>query len=287
MMNGRRPRPVAVATWKFGRTAAEAAGEVLRAGGRALDAVEAGINIVELDPKVTSVGYGGRPNAEGLVELDAAIMDGPSHNAGAVAALRNIRRPISVARKVMEQTPHVMLAGDGALRFGVLQGFPEEELLTPQSRLHWEEWRMKAETTHDTVGLIALDADGNLAAGCSTSGLAYKLPGRVGDSPIIGSGLYVDNDVGGAAATGVGEEIMKFCAGFLVVEFMRSGCAPDEACRRTIARILAKTPADKDVTIALIALSRDGQFGAASTRPEFPHAVWTPAGVQMRGSAES
>ncbi|MCK4373762.1 MAG: isoaspartyl peptidase/L-asparaginase, partial [Candidatus Brocadiae bacterium] len=236
-MNARKREPAVIATWKLGKAAAEAAGEVLRAGGRALDAVEAGINVVELDPKVTSVGYGGRPNAEGIVELDAAIMDGPSHNAGAVAALRNIRRPISVARKVMEQTPHVMLADDGAL-----------------------------------------------AAGCSTSGLAYKLPGRVGDSPIIGSGLYVDNDVGGAAATGVGEEIMKFCAGFLVVEFMRSGCAPDEACRRTIARILAKTPANKDVTIALIALSRDGQFGAASTRPEFPHAVWTPAGVQMRGS---
>lgn len=272
---------MAVATWTFGRTAVEAAGTALAGGSNALDAVEKGINAVELDPSVNAVGFGGLPNAEGVVELDAAIMDGATHRAGSVATLRDIRCPISVARKVMEETPHVMLVGDGALAFALSHGFRREDLLTCDSRRRWEEWKARAPDAHDTLCLVALDARGDLAVGCSTSGLPYKLPGRVGDSPLIGSGLYVDNEVGGACATGVGEEIMKFCASFLVVEFMRGGASPGDACRTALDRILRKTPADEDVPISLIALSSGGVFGAATTKPAFPYAVWTPDGVGM------
>jgi isoaspartyl peptidase/L-asparaginase-like protein (Ntn-hydrolase superfamily) len=279
-MSTSRPQPAAIATWTFGRSAAEAAGELLCKGATALDAVEKGINVVELDPSVTGVGFGGLPNAEGIVELDAAIMDGATYRAGSVGALRNIKCPISVARKVMEQTPHVMLAGDNALAFALSQGFHEEELLTPESRRRWEEWKGGRAPSHDTVSLVALDCEGRLAAGCSTSGLAYKVPGRVGDSPIIGAGLYVDGDAGGAAATGIGEEIMRFCASFLVVEFMRNGSGPAEACGRVLDRIASKKPADREANICLIALARDGEYGAAGMRPRFPYAVWTPAGVQ-------
>ncbi len=275
-------RPVAVATWEFGGPAATAAGEVLGAGGVSLDAVEAGINVTELDPEVGSVGYGGLPNTDGIVEVDAAVMDGPTHDAGSVAGLRGIRRPVSVARTVMEQSRHVMLVGPEALRFALSHGFEEEDLLTEASRKRWQERRNAEQVGHDTIGLAALDAAGNLAVGCSTSGLAFKEPGRVGDSPLIGSGLYVDNDVGAAAATGVGEEIMKFCASFLVVERMRAGDTPDRACRYVIDRILAKTSADADVPIAVIALGRDGSCGAASTKEVFPFAVWTQDGLEMR-----
>jgi len=229
--------PAAIATWSFGVAAVEGAGQVLAVGGDALDAVERGIRVVESDPDEHSVGYGGWPNAEGVVELDAAIMDGTAQDAGSVAALRGIKHPISVARRVMEATPHAMLAGEGALAFALSQGFPEEDLLTEASRAGWEEWQRERElasTTHDTVGLVALDARGDAAAGCSTSGRSFKLPGRVGDSPLIGGGLYADSEVGGAAATGLGEEILKFCASFLVVEYMRRGHSPMEACRKVI-----------------------------------------------------
>lgn len=280
-LGGDKSQPVAIATWQVGRLAVEAAGAVLRDGGRGLDAVEEGVNAVELDPTVTSAGLGGLPNAEGVVELDAAIMDGATHRAGSVGALRDVSAAISVARKVMDNTQHVMLAGESALQFALSEGFAREELLTPESRKRWEEWKGQQSETHDTIGLVALDRYGDLAAGCSTSGLAFKLPGRVGDSPIIGAGLYVDNDVGGAAATGLGEEIMKSCASFLVVEFMRGGDSPTDACRRAVERALAKLPGDKDVTIGLIALARSGECGAASTRAKFPYAVWTPDGVEV------
>jgi len=274
-------RPVAIATWGFGAAAVQAAGPVLSAGGAALDAVEQGINAVELDPSVDSVGFGGLPNAEGVVELDAAIMDGATQRAGSVAALRGIKRPISVARKVMEETAHVMLVGEGALSFALAHGFPREELLTADSRRRWEEWKAGPRESHDTVGLVALDARGDLAVGCSTSGLPYKLPGRIGDSPIIGSGLYVDNAVGGACATGIGEEIMKFCASFLVVEFMRGGASLEDACRRAASRITDTVPDDRAVPICLIALSKAGTTGAATTKASFPYAVWTPDGTRM------
>ncbi len=282
-MSSTRLQPAVIATWSFGRTAVEVAGRLLDAGAAALDAVEKGINAVELDPTVTSVGFGGLPNAAGVVELDAAIMDGVKHRAGSVAALRSIRCPISVARMVMERTPHVMLAGESALAFALAQGFREEELLTPEGRQRWEEWKRGGPSaSHDTVSVVALDRAGRLAVGCSTSGTAYKLPGRVGDSPIIGSGLYVDADAGGAGATGIGEEMMQFCASFLAVEFMRNGCAPEEACRKVLERIAGKKPEDREKSICLVALDRNGNFGAAGMQPGSPYAVWTPTGVEMR-----
>ena len=274
-------RPAAVATWEFGLTAVEAAGEMLARGGTALDAVESGINAVELDPTVTSVGYGGLPNAQGTVELDAAIMDGATLGAGSVAALRGIRRPISVARRVMERTPHVMLAGDNALKFALAQGFPRQELVTRESRRRWQEWS-HAEAGHDTVGLLALDGAGNLGAGCSTSGLPFKLPGRVGDSPIVGAGLYADNGAGAAAATGLGEEILKVCASFLAVELMRRGAPPGGACHAVVDRIMDRAAAGAEFMVGLIALSPAGEVGAAANRAEFPHAVWTPTGCGLR-----
>lgn len=280
-MNTPKSNPIAIATWPFGKSAVEVAGEILTNGGSALDAVEKGINVVELDTNVTSVGFGGTPNSEGVVELDAAIMDGATHRAGSVAGLRHIRRPISVARRVMDNTKHVMLVGDNALKFALSQGFSQEKLLSADSKQRQEERKVEKPSTHDTIGLVARDQHGNLATGCSTSGLGYKLPGRVGDSPIVGSGLYVDNDVGGASATGLGEEIMKFCASFLVVEFVRHGCAPSEACQKVIDRILTKTPANKNIMIGLIALARNGECGAAATGG-FSYAVWKPDGVCVR-----
>jgi N4-(beta-N-acetylglucosaminyl)-L-asparaginase len=278
--------PAAIATWGFGKTAVETSGELLMQDGNALDAVEKGINIIELDASEHSVGYGGLPNADGVVELDAAIMDGTTHDSGSVAGLKHIKRPISVARRVMEASQHAMLVGDGAVTFAIEQGFQLEHLLTDESKAHWKNWQQKQRgvdlDTHDTIGLVALDRAGNMASGCSTSGLAYKHPGRVGDSPLIGSGLYVDNDVGGAAATGLGEEILKFCASFLVVEYMRHWYSPMEACQRTIERILAKKPQNQTVGIGLIAMNWQGQFGAASTELEFPYAVWTPEGSEVR-----
>ena len=273
-MNISKSHPIAIATWPFGKSAVEVSGEILSNDGSALDAVEKGINVVELDTTVTSVGFGGIPNSEGVVELDAAIMDGVTHSAGSVAGLRNIRLPISVARKVMENTKHVMLVGDNALEFAISQGLSQEELLTENSKQRWEKWKSENPSGHDTIGLVAIDQSSNLATGCSTSGLGYKLPGRVGDSPIIGSGLYVDNDVGGASATGLGEEIMKFCASFLVVEFMRNGYAPPDACQKVIDRILTKTPKNRDIMIGLIALSKNGEYGAATTKGRFSYAVW-------------
>ncbi len=281
-------KPIAISTWWFGKQAVLRAGELLREGVSSLDAVEEGIKVVEDDPQVTSVGYGGLPNSGGYVELDAAIMHGPTHNAGSVAGLRYIKNPISVARKVMELTRHVMLVGEGALKFALQCGFQKVELLTEESRRRWLEWRKSNEETesHDTVSLIALDSNGDLTVGCSTSGLAYKLPGRVGDSPIIGAGVYVDNDIGAAAATGVGEEIMKFCGSFLIVERMRDGLSPQEACEYAVRRILRKKPEDREIMAAFIALSKDGSFGAAATKEGFTYAVWRSPGEVITGQPE-
>jgi isoaspartyl peptidase/L-asparaginase-like protein (Ntn-hydrolase superfamily) len=269
-------KPIAISTWWFGEQAVLKAGELLREGANSLDAVEEGIKVVEDNPEVTSVGYGGLPNSEGYVELDAAIMHGPTHDAGSVAGLRYIKNPISVARKVMELTKHLMLVGEGALKFALECGFRKVDLLTEKSRDRWERWRRSKEQadSHDTVSLIVLDREGDLTVGCSTSGLAYKLPGRVGDSPIVGAGVYVDNEVGAAAATGVGEEIIKFCGSFLIVEKMREGLSPQEACEYVVRRILAKKPEDREIMAAFIALSREGSFGAAATKDGFTYAVW-------------
>lgn len=276
-------RPSAIATWPFGQIATRAASAVLATGGSALDAVERGVNAVELDPAVTSVGYGGMPNASGEVELDAMIMDGRTLGAGAVAALRRIATPVSVARRVMERSRHTFLAGEGALAFARAQGFEARELLTAAARERFETWRQERDaaavegvgTEHDTVGLVALDASGSLAAACSTSGLRFKAPGRVGDSPLIGAGAYCDDEIGGAAATGDGDVMMRFALSYAVVERMRGGLEPQAACEAALCRMLERgVPAEA----ALIALDRLGRFGAAVIgRDAFPFAVWSPS----------
>ena len=275
--------PVAIATWRFGKEAVETAGELMLNGHSVLDAVEKGINVVELDPAESSVGYGGKPNADGVVETDAAIMDGTTHDLGAVAGLRHTKRAISVARRVMECTPHTMLVGDGALQFARQQGFEHQHMLTDASRRQWYEWleKRKVEESHDTIGLAAIDTHGNLAVGCSTSGYAYKLPGRVGDSPLVGSGLYVDNSVGAASATGLGEEIMKFCASFLVVERMAQGDTPTQACEYVVRRMMEKRPQSKEVQTGLIALNRVGDTGGACMRKGFKYAVWRDGQAEL------
>jgi len=269
--------PVVISTWPFGKKAGERAQGILAGGGSCLDAVEKGINVVEADPQITTVGYGGFPNREGVVELDAAIMWGPGHQAGSVAALQGIMHPISVARKVMEKTHHVMLVGEGALKFALANGFKKVNLLTEKSKKMWLDWK-EQQPEHDTVGMVALDLNGDLAVGCSTSGLRAKLPGRVGDSPIIGAGLYVDNDVGGASATGIGEEIMKHCACFAVVERMAAGLSPQQACEAVLHQIVEKNPADRKILIGLIALNKRGEYGAASIKKGFTYAICSPGG---------
>ena len=268
---------VMVATWTFGRAANEKGVQVLQSGGNALDAVEQGIQVIEADPTNSSVGFGGAPNAEGVVQVDAAIMWGPGHRAGSVAGLEGILHPISVARKVMENTQHVMLVGEGALKFALSCGFKQQDLTTEESRRKWREWQEKQQPPkepHDTIGMVALDRHGDIAAGCSTSGWAYKLPGRVGDSPIIGSGLYVDNDIGGAAATGTGEEIMKYCISFLAVEHMRRGMHPGEACVEAVRRMFETNPENRDTGVGVVALNKHGEYGAAGMRKGFPYAVF-------------
>jgi L-asparaginase/N4-(beta-N-acetylglucosaminyl)-L-asparaginase len=247
-------RNLVISTWKHGHPANEAAAAALEAGKSALDAVETGVRVSEADPEVTGVGYGGFPDDTGCVTLDASIMNSKG-NAGAVGCLQNIKHPISVARKVMEETDHVMLVGEGALAFAKLHGFKEENLLTEKARKAYLDWKTHLsdeddwfppvdERNHDTIGMIAQDANGDLAGACTTSGLRWKIHGRVGDSPIIGAGMYVDNEVGGAAATGRGEAVMKIVGSFLVVEEMRRGASPQEAIGEALNRIItAATPA--------------------------------------------
>ena len=270
-------RAACIATWSFGAVGVRVAAPLLAQGGRALDAVEAGIVAVEVDPEVASVGLGGLPNAEGVVELDALIVPGDSRGLGAVAALRNVATPIAVARRVMEQSRHAFLVGEGALDFARAQGFEERELLTESSRARWEAWRAGSRRDvglqHDTVGLVALDASGALAAGCSTSGLPFKAPGRVGDSPIPGAGAACDDAVGGAAATGDGDAMLRFSLTHRCVEAMRAGLDPGAACRAALATM---RDAGATAEASLVALRRDGAWGAATIgRDSFPLAVWT------------
>lgn len=278
--------PVVISTWRLGLPANVAAWEILEAGGRALDAVEAGARVPELDPLERSVGYGGRPDETGVVTLDASIMD-EKGNCGSVAFLEYIKNPISVARAVMEKTPHVMLAGDGALAFALKNGFKKENLLTDASKKEWQAWRKQQAKpgpaqinveNHDTIGILALDAQGNMSGACTTSGAAWKMHGRVGDSPIIGAGLYVDNEVGGAAATGWGEAVIRVVGSHLVVEFMRQGHAPEDACRMAVERVIKKNPDYRNIQVGFLALSRDGRFGGYSIQPGFEIAVCEGAG---------
>lgn len=278
-------KPIVLSTWDFGKQANEAAWKILSANGRALDAVEAGARVPEGDPKETSVGLGGLPDRDGRVTLDACIMD-ENGQCGAVLCLEHIAHPISVARLVMEKTPHVMLAGDGALRFALANGFKKEKLLTKESEKAWKEWLKTAQykpianiENHDTIGIIALDANGNLSGACTTSGMAYKMHGRIGDSPIIGAGLYVDNEVGAATATGVGEEVVRIVGCHLVVELMRQGRSPQEACQEAVARILKKNPAKaKEVQVGFLALNKNGEHGAYCLQKGFTYAKYDASG---------
>jgi N4-(beta-N-acetylglucosaminyl)-L-asparaginase len=291
-------RPCVASTWDFGVAANQAAWSVLDAGGRALDAVEAGARVPEADLRNHSVGRAGYPDRDGHVSLDASIMD-EHGDCGAVAGLEHIAHPISVARRVMERTPHVLLVGEGALQFAMEQGFPREELLTAESRDAWRAWLKTAryqpvansevrdygrtpsrdlgvpgsQANHDTLGILALDGAGNLSGACTTSGMAWKLRGRVGDSPIIGAGLYVDNAVGAATSTGVGEEVIRNVGSFLVVELMRQGASPQAACQAAVARILARKPSAKDLQVGFLALNTRGETGAWAIRGGFRYAL--------------
>lgn len=270
------PGPVAVCTWDFGN-ATTRAWSVLEPGGSALDAVEAGVMVEEGDPNNQTVGLGGRPDRDGHVTLDACIMD-PEGRCGSVMALEGFLHPVSVARKVMEETPHVILVGEGAARFALEQGFERTDLLTDASRKEWEEWQKEAEykpviniENHDTIGMLTLDANGRMAGACTTSGLAYKMRGRVGDSPVIGAGLYVDDEVGGAAATGLGEEVVRTVGSFLIVELMRQGLSPQQACEEGVHRIMKKNQGRTDFQIGFVALNKKGESGAYCIHPGFSY----------------
>lgn len=284
---GTAARPLLVSTWPFGQKTNEAALKVMQQGGSTLDGVEQGIWVTEADLSNSSVGIGGTPNAAGVVQLDACIMWGPGHKAGSVAAIEGIAHPISAARRVMEQTIHVMLVGEGARQFALAQGLPTAQMPTEERRQAWLKWKAEQEALqkpkgHDTIALLVLDAQGHLAGGCSTSGRGYKLPGRVGDSPIIGSGLYVDEEVGAAGATGIGENVMRYCGSFMAVEYLRQGLHPQEACAEVVKRIV-KSEGRADLSINFVALDRQGRYGAAGTDEGFRYSVTTPdeSGVRV------
>ncbi|MDO6471428.1 isoaspartyl peptidase/L-asparaginase family protein [Maribacter sp. 1_MG-2023] len=275
--------PITICTWNFGNATAKA-WEILEKGGTALDAVHQGVMVEENDLNNSTVGNGGRPDRDGNVTLDACIMD-KDGNCGAVLAMQNIANPISVARKVMEETPHVMLAGKGAEQFAYEQGFEKTDLLTEESKQAWEEWKKTSQykpiiniENHDTIGMLAIDADGDIAGACTTSGMAYKMAGRVGDSPIIGAGLFVDNEVGGATATGVGEEVVRTVGSFLIVELMRQGKSPQEACEEGVKRIIAKNKDKQDFQIGFIAINKKGETGGYCIHPGFSYRTYTKEG---------
>ena len=284
-------KPIVLSTWRFGIEANAAAWEVLKNNGRALDAVEAGVKIPEGNPDERSVGYGGRPDRDGRVTLDACIMDEFS-NIGSVACLEYIKHPISVARLVMEKSPHVMLVGAGALQFALEKGFKKENLLTEESEKEWKEWLKTSEylpkaniENHDTIGMIALDAQGNLSGACTTSGMAFKMHGRVGDSPIIGAGLFVDNEIGAATATGHGEEVIRVVGCHLVVELMRQGKSPQKACEEAVNRIVKQIKNRgknlKDIQVGFIALNKKGEYGSYCVQGGFNYAVHDATGNKL------
>ena len=269
--------PVICSTWNFGLPANELAWKVLENGGKAMDAAEAGARHAESDQENSSVGFGGLPDEKGNVTLDACVMDSKG-NAGSVAFLQNIKHPVSVARKVMEETKHVMLVGEGARQFAVSNGFEEINLLTEESEKNWKKWlkerrEMTPHETHDTLSVLVQDKIGDLAGACTTSGWAYKMHGRVGDSPIIGAGLFVDNEIGCAAATGLGEEVIKTTGSFLVVELMRQGYDPTKACEEALNRVIKAHNGNPDFQIGYIALRKDGEIGSACLRWSFEYAL--------------
>jgi N4-(beta-N-acetylglucosaminyl)-L-asparaginase len=294
--------PVVISTWKHGLAANEKAYQILKSGGNSLDAVEQGVRVSEDNPDVLSVGYGGLPDAEGRVTLDAAIMDWKAR-IGSVICIEHIKNPVSVARHILEDTEHTILAGEGAYTFALKRGFMPDILHTETSIKKYNEWKegnygksqefhtddyevKKAKTlgvnedgNHDTIGMVAIDKDGHVSAACTTSGTAWKLHGRVGDSPIIGSGLYADGEVGAAAATGRGEECVRACGSFLVVEMMRLGNTPQQACEIAVKRViklnlLSNKNRDHTYQVGFIAVNIKGEHGAASVREGFDYAIY-------------
>lgn len=272
-------KPLAISTWYHGMAANKKAWETLAEGGSALDAVENGVKVTEADPENTSVGLGGLPDRDGNVTLDACIMD-HQQRCGAVAYLKHIVHPISVARKVMEKTPHVMLVGDGALKFALQEGFEKSNLLTNKARKMWEDWQKNSEyqpeinrENHDTIGMLAIDQMGNLSGACTTSGMAYKMQGRVGDSPIIGAGLFVDNEIGAACATGVGEAVIRVAGSAMIVELMRNGATPQEACKEMVGRIVKTHSSRENLQVGFIALNKYGEYGGFAVKKGFNFAL--------------
>lgn len=269
----------AIATWDVKR-AVTTAGKSLDSGANALEAAVSGTAIEEADILNTTVGKGGAPDREGTVSLDACVMDS-NGNCGAVLAVENITHVAALAKDVMEKTPHVILAGDGARKFAVEQGYKTEDLLSESSKKAWKKWLEKSDyqpeiniENHDTIGMLCYDQSGNLSGSCSTSGLAYKMKGRVGDSPIIGSGLFVDNTVGAAVATGLGEEVIKTVGSFLIVELMRQGKSPQKACEEAIQRIIQKQQGKPDFQVAYVATNTAGAIGAFSIHKGFSYTIY-------------
>lgn len=285
--------PVVISTWEYGLAANEAAWSVLSNNGWSLDAVESGVKVSEADPNVSTVGYGGTPDEKGKVTLDACIMDEKGRS-GSVSFLQYIKHPVSVARVVMEKTPHVMLSGKGALKFALENGFEKEKLLTKEQKKKWKNWRKENRNlnqaisgeNHDTIGMLALDTEGRISGACTTSGIAYKLHGRVGDSPIIGAGLFIDGEVGGAVATGRGELVMKTLGTFLIVELMRNGLSPKKACEEAIHRIAQKYPDFENYQVGFLALNISGEYGSFSIQPGFNFAIKTKSKTTLE-EAES
>lgn len=293
-------KPVVISTWNSGLTANKAAWEVLSKGGRALDAVEKGVMVTEASQNCC-VGLGANPDRDGFVTLDASIMD-EFANCGSVAFLERIKHPISVARRLMEKTPHVMLVGAGAQQFAIAEGFPlEEQKLSPNAEKSYQNWLKSSqykppainvenkknehgpfaparledgEWNHDTIGMVALDANGNLSGSCTTSGAGFKMRGRVGDSPIIGAGLFVDNEVGACTATGQGEDVIRVAGSHSVVELMRQGLSPEAACKKVVERIIKiKGDKVKDIQVGFLAVNKKGQVGAYSIHAGFNYAL--------------
>ncbi|MFY0689783.1 MAG: N(4)-(beta-N-acetylglucosaminyl)-L-asparaginase [Cyclobacteriaceae bacterium] len=280
-------KPLMISTWDHGHPANEIGWEILQNGGAAIDAVEQGVKVVEADPNSRTVGIGGLPDREGKVTLDACIMKG-NGDCGAVAFLQDIKHPIAVARKVMEETPHIMLVGRGAKKFAIDQGFQEENLLTQDSERDWKEWLKESKyqfeaniENHDTIGSLSLDGNGLIAGACTTSGAAYKMHGRVGDSPIIGAGLFVDGEVGAACATGTGEAVIRTAGSAMVVEQMRMGKSPRDACTEVIKRIARIHQSSKGLQVGFLAINKEGEYVGIALLKGFTYAIATKEGNKI------
>ena len=286
---------IVISTWSHGIKANEEAWKILSNGGKSIDAVEAGVKITEADITNRSVGIGGRPDREGHVTLDACIMDENS-KCGSVACLEGIKHPISVARAVMDKTPHVMLVGEGARDFAIEQGFEKYKTPIKEVKKDWKEWKKQNKEllrkpkinheNHDTIGMLALDEFGNISGSCTTSGWAYKMHGRVGDSPIIGAGLFIDNEIGGACATGMGEAIIRIAGSHTVVELMRQGKSPQDACRLAVERIISKHDDLTGLQCGFIAMDVNGRVGSYSVYSGFNYALQKEDGMNVMVDSE-